>query len=234
MAYWLIHSPWQSIKQIDEFGGGSNDGCGPYALMMLQCGYLGQEPSYGMGEAIRLEMIRKGIFSGGTTLAHLKTESESMGWHTVYFHDWQDNTLPVDVISHALSFGKGVIFEVHNAAALPNNEQGVVNHFVAVAAYNGDVSPAHGYLLNSDISRIYRPPNGGPTQGYWSQDIVATLQGADARGYLVIDLAPPPPPPPPATVDINGAVVDLQQLQTMVNQAVADALKKLGQSGGNS
>lgn len=238
MAYWLIHSPWQTLMQIDEFGGGSHDGCGPYALMMIEHGYAAEWPSYAAGEKIRADMIAQKWFDAGTTLANLRNEAERIGMDVVYFHDWQGVTLPDDVINHALSFGKGVIFEVHDASALPNNEQGVQNHFVAIAAYNGDVSPAHGYILNSDISRIYRPPNGGPTQGYWSQDIVATLRDADARGYLVIEPAPipppPPPPPPPATVDINGAVVDLQQLQTMVNQAVADALKKLGQSGGNS
>lgn len=225
MAYWLIASPWQSIKQIDEFGGGSHDGCGPYALMMLMCGYEHRTPSYKEGEAIRAHMVAHQWFDGGTTLVDLRHESESKGYHTVYFHNWQESTLPDEVITHALSFGKGVIFEVHDAAALPDNEQGVVNHFVSVAAFNSDVSPAHAYLLNSDISRIYRPPDGGPTLGYWSHDIIATLKDADVRGYLVIEPAPPPAPLP--IVDIPGAVLDLQQLQAMVNAAVADALKKL-------
>lgn len=228
MGYWLIHSPWQSIKQIDEFGGGSHDGCGPYALMMLMAGYEGRTPSYEWGENLRSGMIADGWFSGGTTLANLRRESEAQGYRTVYFHDWQNTTLPDSVIQHALSFGKGVIFEVHDAAALPNNEQGVENHFIAVAAVNSDVTPWHGYILNSDISRIYRPPNGGPTAGYWSHDIVATLRDADARGYLVIEPAPVTPPAPQQ--DIPGVISDLEQLRNFVQMTVADALQKAGKS----
>lgn len=228
MGYWLIHSPWQSIKQIDEFGGGSHDGCGPYALMMLICGYQGRMPSYKEGEAIRQRMIVEGEFSGGTTLVNLRREAEARLFRTVYFHDWQERVLPDSVIEHALSFGRGVIFEVHDAAALPNNEQGVQNHFVVVAAVNSDVSPWHGYILNSDISRLYRPPNGGPTLGYWSHDIVATLRDADVRGYLVIEPAPVAAPPPAPQQDIPGVISDLNALRDFVQKTVADALAKAG------
>lgn len=266
-GYYTINDHlWASIEALDEFGagtldgdpahGGSNDGCGPAAIVNGDCAIKGKQLSYAEIGQVRANMITHGQWTAGATVgnprtggcepAHLKWQAEQMGYDVPDWLDEQNATLSAQQIRNVIHYGGdnprgyGIVM-VFNASALFANEHGVQRHFVGIAGYGGDAgtpsqsggTDEHGYgkiyVLNSDVAGQH---GAAPGQWMWIDDLLR----ADPRAYVVMaphpPTPPPPPPPPPAsTPDIAGATVTLDQLQQMVDAAVTKALEQLKGQG---
>lgn len=237
MNFWTIRTPWNGMEATDEFGAGTLDGnradgpsydaCGPAAIENGAAAYEGRFPSYENIGHIRADMIGHGDWTqpadlhnprtGGCTLEHIAHEIPRRGYVVRGFHPEQSQTLSAHDLLTALATRCYTVVMVYNAGALQGNEVNVHRHFVGIAAYGGDHAdgtPGKIYVLNSDIAGQH-----GLATGQWMT--IAALLEADPRGYVIMAKAAPPPP------DIAGAVLDLQQIQQIVDKAVADALAKL-------
>lgn len=247
IPYWGMADPWNSIQCLDEFGAGTLDGldvdgpsydaCGPAAIENAAAVYEHRAPTYENIGHIRADMIANGDWTepvdvsnprtGGCTLANLANEIPRRNYAVTGSRPYQDAVLTEADVREALSnHDQAILFIVTNAQALIGNEHGVQGHFVVVACYGGDNadgSTGKLYILNSDIAGQH-----GLANGQWTD--CATLLAAQPHGWLI--MAPPPPPAPPAPAESEGAevaasqqvTVDLQQLQQMVEAAVAKAL----------
>lgn len=235
-GYWCIgDGVWNHQLALDEFGpgtldgipahGGSNDGCGPAAIVNGTCAYEGRTLTYAEIGEIRADMILSGRWTqpasvgnprtGGCTMGNIHDEIPVRKYAVIDWIDEQGSTLAAAQIHEALTHSRYVIVMVFNAQALQGNEPGVQRHFVGIAAYGGDAGSGnsggvdgHGwgkvYILNSDIGGQHGTATG---QWMWIDD----LMKADPRGFVVVDQPPAPtPPPPPAKqyrVSVNGTQV---------------------------
>lgn len=198
VAWWAIRNPWQDNVQIDEFGGGTNDGCGPYAIENAAANYEHRLPTYQNGEDIRGDMIAHGNFTphDGCFLHDIAAEIPRRRYTVPAWLDAQASTLASELLDDALDAHKcAAIIEVYNAQALPANEPGVTRHFVTIAAWGGaedGAAPRKYYLLNSDYVRTLRH---SPQTGQWVT--YDQLRAADIRGFVLMAPQPPAPTPPP-------------------------------------
>lgn len=247
VGWWQIgREAWNTTLALDEFGpgtldgdpahGGSNDACGPAAIVNGACGYEGRPLTYTEIGLVRADMINHGQWTqpavlsnprtGGATMADVAWELPQRGYTVAQFLDEQSATLSAQQLHDAIAHRSYVIVMVFNATALPFNEQGPHRHFVGIAAYSGDagsyrgaMSDEHGYgkiyVLNSDVAGQHGTATG---QWMWLDDLIH----ADPRAFAV--MAPKPVASQP---DIAGAVVDINTIQQIVDRAVADALSKL-------
>lgn len=247
IGYWVIRDPWNTCVALDEFGAGtlngyppsgsSYDACGPAAIENVAANLEHRLPSYENIGHIRADMMGNGDWTepsdinnprtGGCTIADVAAEIPRRGYHVVQFDDYTDAVCTEFQIRAALMDEAASIFIVTNASALAGNEQNVHGHFVAIAGYGGDNadgSTGKLYILNSDVYGQH-----GTATGQWTP--LSQFLAAEPHGFAVMSATPVAPPPPPLADDepseaaaSQQVTVDLQQLQQLVDAAVAKAL----------
>ena len=218
------------VAPIDEFAGGHNDDCGPYAILAaLHALDPAAYPFDGAHlNAIRQIMIDRGwwIFqngkSGGCDVQHVVNYLEQVaGYNVQYFSSYgQGGPLVLDAPNdpaclHAVMRGlagrQAILNEWANGGALSGNEGGIHGHWTCT----GGLDSALGYYFANGDEIPYRGPlwNGWPT-----------VLAAQPNAFVVVWAKRSAPPTPPPAPDVKAALADI----ATADVALAAAKQKLG------
>lgn len=193
------------------------DACGPCANIACLNAVLrwGHSVDVLIAEMVhrRQQDIDNGLFRAGSGQNLDELEASVKLWDpTIVTHKTpmgSDAEAIRQALKAAMLRGNPCVLNILNAQKLPNNEQGVQHHFVAV----GGIDTALGYkIANGDYF-----PFAPEVPAYWVRwpDILA----AQPYGLLEYEMQPLPAPPPPASPDIAAALAALADAEAAIAKA---------------